>query len=263
MKMQIIIRIRQLYNKFVVIKKRIKLKQKLKRSNKKILKFKNLHYGERCFIIGNGPSLRIDDLEKIKDEYSFASHRIYKLFDQTQWHPTYYCAQDLRLIDSSHDEIDAMQISNKFIAYCQERELDYFDNAIFVRLLIEDFYPNLPNFSQNPIKGIYEGFTVTYMCLQLAFYMGFSEIYLLGMDHQYSIERFVDGQIVINNGIQDHFDANDKVTNYPQPEKSTLSYQAAKKNCDMNNIKIFNATRGGKLEVFPRINFDTLFTKDD
>ena len=37
---------------------------------------KGIHIGKRCFIIGNGPSLRVEDLEKIKDEYTFAANRM-------------------------------------------------------------------------------------------------------------------------------------------------------------------------------------------
>ena len=45
----------------------------------------------------------------------------------------------------------------------------------------------------------------------------------------------------------------------PEVDKSTLTFLAAKRNADENGFKIYNATRGGKLEVFERVDFDTLF----
>ena len=82
--------------------------------------------------------------------------------------------------------------------------------------------------------------------------MGFKEIYLLGIDHNYSIELDENGNLYKNNGVRDHFSDNDKTENVPQTFKSTLAYKAAKEYADRNGIKIYNATRGGKLEVFER-----------
>ncbi len=60
----------------------------------KLKGYKNIHSGERCFVIGNGPSLTPEDLDKLKNEYSFASNHIYKIFDRTNWRPTYYVSVD-------------------------------------------------------------------------------------------------------------------------------------------------------------------------
>ena len=97
------------------------------------------------------------------------------------------------------------------------------------------------------------------MCLQFAVYMGFSEIYLLGVDHQYSIEMNPDGTMKKTEGVQDHFANDDICTNVPQTYKSTLSYYAARKYADLHGVKIYNATRGGKLNAFERVDFDKLF----
>ena len=124
--------------------------------------------------------------------------------------------------------------------------------------MTDDFYPQLPNFSDDPIKGVYEGLTVTYMCLQLAVYMGFKNIYLLGIDHNYSVEREVDGRVISHPSVVNHFYSTDTMENIPQPAKTTLAYQAARNYCENHGISIFNATRGGKLEVFQRVDFDTV-----
>lgn len=53
-------------------------------------KFKNIHKGQRCFIIGTGPSLTVEDLELLKDEICFGSNRIFEIYPRTSWRPTYY-----------------------------------------------------------------------------------------------------------------------------------------------------------------------------
>ena len=91
--------------------------------------------------------------------------------------------------------------------------------------------------------------------------MGFSKIYLIGVDHKYSIEVTPDGHIKRNAGVEDYFDKkqNGCFANPPQTYRSTMAYQAARKYADDHGIKIYNATRGGELEVFERVDFDSLF----
>lgn len=234
----------------------------LSKSVSSIKKIKNAYEGRRCFIIGNGPSLKTSDLEKLRNDICFASHGIYEIYDKTIWRPTYYCAQDLQLIRKRRKKINKQIESKKIIAIAQEHIYPQLTNAIFIKKIWKDFGTNLPAFSDNAQMGIYEGFTVTYMCLQLAVYMGFKEIILLGIDHNYSTMIDPEGNLVKQKGIADHFSKNDKITNLPRLNISTLAYQAAKKYADLHGIKIYNATRGGKLEVFERVNFDELFNSN-
>lgn len=229
----------------------------------KIEKFKNKYKGKRCFIIGNGPSLRVSDLEILKqnNELCFGTHRIYEIFDQTEWRPTFYCAQDQKLILNSYDDINNIKNKNKFIGIVDAKIRKLINKSIFVNLKDERFYPNPPKFSKDIAKnGVYEGYTVTYMCLQIAVYMGFKEIYLLGMDHRYAVTMNEKGEIENHKGVQDHFSSKDKIESIPEIFRSTLAYETAKKYADEHGIKILNLTRGGYLEVFARMDFDELFT---
>ena len=67
---------------------------------KKLSQFRNIHSGKRCFLIGNGPSLRASDLDTLHraGEITFAFNRIYNIFDQTEWRPTYYISQDEKML---------------------------------------------------------------------------------------------------------------------------------------------------------------------
>jgi hypothetical protein len=230
--------------------------------NKKLKSFRNIHKGKRCFIIGNGPSLKMEDLDKLKNEYTFAANKIYVAFEKTDWRPTYYCIQDFRLIILEFESIkQKVEAKFKFIAgnplIKNKKSNIYLNNWIYFFLDISRFYPRHPHFSEDISKRIFEGFTVTYANIQLAVYMGFKEIYLLGIDHKY----------FMNSGSKNYFSdkymANQefgKEVNLPHLEYSTLAYEAARQYAEHNAIKIYNATRGGELEVFQRVNFDTIIS---
>lgn len=232
--------------------KRFLFMRKIEKSKDSISQFKNKYKGERCFVIGNGPSLTVNDLEKLKGEKTFASHGIYYIYDKTDWRPTFYCAQDAKFIREKYDVIkNSCSESINFFGV-----VSYIDNypkfakeSFLVNLIIEDFVDNGPKFSEDLSIGAYEGLTVTYLNIQLAVYMGFKEIYLLGVDHFYSGDE------------NDHFSKRDICTNKPQTEKSTYSYRAANKYANENGIKIYNATRGGHLEEFERVNFDEIIRR--
>ena len=98
--------------------------------------------------------------------------------------------------------------------------------------------------------------------MQLAAYMGFSEIYLLGVDHNYSIEIDSDGNIIKNDeSVKNYFDEA-KVSindiNLPKVVEMTRAYLSAERYSRDHGFRIFNATRGGKLEMFERVNFDVI-----
>lgn len=234
-----------------------------KENKKNIQLLKNSKAGKRCFIIGNGPSLTIEDLEKIKNEDSFAVNRIYKIFDKTSWRPTFYCSQDTKVLEEIILDIDKLfDCTEKVFLNGSVDTSKYYkkSNLINLFLITFDYENELPKFSFNVKRGVYEGFTVAYECIQLAVYMGYSEIYLIGTDHNYSETVRLDGSIEKNENVVNYMPGLEGKTWFlPKLDKTTLAYKKAKEVCDKKGIVIKNATRGGKLEVFERIEFDNLF----
>lgn len=234
----------------------------LSRNGKYIKKLKNLHLNKRCFIIGNGPSLLPEDLNKLKNEITFAFNRIYYIFDKTEWRPTYYCSEDDKTIIKSNEEINNLKIENKFfpVNFPWDYKINFKDANYYIFKLGDRNVE--PNFSEDIVKGIYWGNTVAYTAIQMAVYMGIKEIYLLGVDHNFSKLINDKGKIVIDETAKDYFTEeynSDKEDLYiPNIEVSTRAFTAAKKYADDHNIKILNATRGGKLEVFERVDFDKI-----
>lgn len=223
---------------------------------------------EECFIIGNGPSLTVDDLSRIKNKISFASNGIYKVFDLSDWRPTYYFIQDSIAVEQvfqNHqdiiDDVEAMFISMNFYNDFPDK----IKNSDKTRILYIRFKPpknGLYCFSDDVTKEVFEGLSVTYSMLQMALYMGFKRIYLLGVDHSFNLEIDRDGKIIKRSDNQiNHFYSELHKNEKGHPTKIdeiTKAYCSAEKYSKQKNAKIFNATRGGKLEVFERIDFDKL-----
>ncbi len=249
---------------------------------KKVQRFHNRYVGKRCFIIGNGPSLRIVDLEKLQKEYTFACNSIYALYKSTSWRPTFYCASDSVFCKNmmSQKENVKMLTSTCRAAFTsiikdgfQYRDDEEIQNLYYV-FIRREFEPEtkLPLFSDDCSKQIYDSGTVTYSMLQLAGYMGFKEIYLIGMDMSFSVERYKDGRVQINT-TDNHIKMIEKEEEKFKEDLKAIhgysyiadvdiqldGYKAAKKYAEENDIKIYNATRGGKLEIFERVEYDTLF----
>lgn len=236
--------------------------------DKKICSIHNIHAGEACFIIGNGPSLKIADLEQISklDIITFATNSIYKIFNQTDWRPTYYCAQDQQVIDKIGMDFDFVikDCKGMFIrrdVYNQlSKEVQQNKKLYLPRLVMHIRKDRYFDFSEDLSKFGADGCTITYLMMQIAYYMGFKTIYLIGIDHDFPFALDENDNIILNDSLQqDFFEKEEKNRINPaRPYEMTMAYKSAKKFFDNNGIKIFNATRGGKLEVFKRINLEQL-----
>lgn len=232
-----------------------------KKSNKKydnLRSLKNIHKGERCFIVCTGPSLSISDLEMLKNEYTFGVNNVFRLFDKTSWRPTYYGIIDPSVFEKLSDDPVFRELENVFIPDLFEKmykkisikqyrtfPMDYYE--LYWRKLV-----NKPvRFSDDISLLVYDIATVAYSLMQIAVYMGFEEIYLLGCDCDYSGEKqhFADYGIKVDDA-------------FTTENNLMVAFSAARKYADSHGIKIFNATRGGKLEIFERVDFDSLFDKN-
>lgn len=237
----------------------------LHKNEKKLQALHNRYLGERCFIIGNGPSLTWGDLDKLLPEYSFASNKIYLSYEFTQFRPSFYIVIDSYVFDNNQEEIEQIDSLKLFPSFFEEKVRG--TNAIFFRT----GGPNLGGFGAEPVFGkhFYGGYSVIFAQLQLAWYMGFRKLYLIGMDHTWQLpageEPERDGyyQVLVGGGEVNHFHPGyrkpgEKWT-LPQPKEQEIAYRHARSYIEAHGGTIQNATRGGKLEVFDRVDFDSLF----
>lgn len=222
----------------------------------KIRKMKDIYNGRRCFLIGNGPSLSEKDLEVLKDndEISFACNQIFKIFNKTNWRPSFYVIVDRCTFEECKNYIP--NNSKAFIRNFMNKDIDSIENIFWYNGYLQNIEDVEPEFSTDISKGTYSGRTVMYDMIQIAVYMGFKEIYLIGVDFSWG----EDGRNA--HFCSDYMETKDFLEEMSYNKKANgLAYIAAKKYADANEIKIYNATRGGHLEVFQRISFDTIFSK--
>ena len=229
------------------------------RYKKEFRSLKDIHKGKRCFIIGNGPSLTASDLNMLKNEFTFAANRIFYMFDKTEWRPTYYCSQDMVVIDDIKERLsDVLPECEKMflIRKCYNlvpEDVRKSKKALFYCVRYKTSHGNL-KFCDDISYHISGGSTITYAALQIAVYMGFKDIYLIGVDNNYASSSFKDngiGEQGVKSSYFEGMPTNIKMTK-PNPDVSTFSFMTAKEYADSHGINIYNATRGGKLEVFPR-----------
>lgn len=230
--------------------------------------YRNKHKGETCFIIGNGPSLSAKDLEILhrNNVITFGTNRVFHIFNDTAWRPTYYMSEDMTILRSIQEEIAQIPCKARFIPINLKWDEGVdISGASYFYLDYQSALTETNGLSLDVAKAIRCRGTVTTSCIQLALYMGFTEIYLIGVDHNYS--RYIDsnGNVVEDPSVKDYFS-----TSYDTDFKdvigrnlgdSTLAYISVEElSKTLGTFRVYNATRGGKLEVFQRVDFDSIFT---
>lgn len=228
---------------------------------------KNLHLGKRGFLIGNGPSLRYDDLEKLKNEITIASNKIYLAFDNTQWRPNYYTVADPLVWEKIHNEIPELLKIVHLPSYIQQLscKCDVYQWKCFEKYSGDgNKKSDPPDFSNNISEGLFGSCTITFDNLQFAAHLGLSPIYLIGCDHFYSGEQNVtrDKPVEVKDQIN-HFHkkyrTKGELVNPAPIDVMERGYSEARKFSDQKKIPILNATRGGHLDIFHRVDFESLF----
>lgn len=221
---------------------------------KKIKSYKNKHKGQTGFLIANGPSLNKIDLDLLKKYPTIGMNRIYL----KNFSPTYYVVEDHLLAEDNAREISTLEGSVMFIPkdlkYCVNNN----NNIIYINFVRR--YRSAPKFSEDFAKKCYWGCTVTFLGLQLAFFLGFKKLYIVGLDHNYTVSQGEESKNIVSESLDiNHFDPNyfgpGKRFHYPYLSLMERSYKIAKENFERSNKKIFNATVGTKLDVFDKINF--------
>jgi hypothetical protein len=227
-------------------------------SHRALLKFRDCHKGQRCFIIGNGPSLRQTDLSLLKSEVTFGLNRIYLLYPELGFKTTYLVSVNDLVLGQCSEEIKVLEMP-KFITW---RARSWFSNdprTIFV----DTDYTGLENFTGDASRRMFEGFTVTYVALQMAYYMGFQEVILVGVDHNFVSQGHANAAVVSNGDDPNHFspDYFGKGFKWQLPDLngSERAYHMAKTAYEAAGRRVLDATVGGRLSVFPKTAYDSLF----
>ncbi|MBN1230635.1 MAG: DUF115 domain-containing protein [Anaerolineales bacterium] len=229
-----------------------------RKSIRHLMEMKDIHKGERCVVIGNGPSLQKTDISRIKDEYTFGMNRIYLAFPDWGFQTSYLACVNSLVIEQVADDLLAQPMPKFFSWRSREWIHEPIENTIFLHSTYDGI-----KFSEDVRGRIWEGATVTYVCLQLAFHMGFDEVILIGVDHTFAAKGKANETVVSGGDDLSHFDPRYFGKGFrwqlPDLDMSEQSYLLAKYHYEKAGRKIYDATIGGQLTVFPKVDYSEVF----
>ena len=231
-------------------------------SQRKIAAYKDSHLGQRCFILGNGPSLRRTDLSLLRNEVTFGLNRIYLLFPELGFTTSFLVAVNDLVLEQCAPEIQSLHLP-RFLTWRSRR---FFKDDEQIVYLDTDF-TGPESFSTDASGRVFEGFTVTYVALQLAFYMGFEEVILIGVDHSFTTVGPANTTVVSPGDDPNHFSGAYFGKGFrwqlPDLDGSERAYRLAREAYQAAGRRVLDGTVGGKLTIFPRVEYTSLFGSQD
>ena len=220
-------------------------------SRKKLKALKNLHEGEKAVILCNGPSLLKSDISLLKNTFTFGLNKINLLFDKSDFRPSCIVSVNPHVLNQNKDFFNKTDIQLFLDSKCK-RFINSRKNTMFLHSNI------VPGFARDCSISIFQGYTVTYVALELAFHMGFKEIALIGCDHNFATQGIANKEVISGHTDPNHFDPNyfsgGVKWHLPDLLNSEVYYSLARDVYEQAGRKIYNATDGGKLEIYERIS---------
>lgn len=212
--------------------------------------YKSRHAGETCVVVGNGPSLKKTDTALLNHVPTFGMNRIYIGMEDLGFVPSYYVCVNAHVLDQCKSEIRTLGMP-RFLRATRTVKPPWPD-SVFLRT--GRVLRSEATFSSNPLNGTWEGATVTYVCLQLAYWMGFSKVILVGVDHSFSTSGPAHKLVTAEKPDENHFSSAyfDKGFKWQLPdlEQSELAYRMADWVFRQHGGEIVDCTVDGKCPVF-------------
>jgi hypothetical protein len=226
-------------------------------SIEKLAAFKDKHKGQRCFLIGNGPSLKQTDLSRLKGEFTLGQNKIYMAFPDWGFSTSYYLSVNDLVIEQCAQEIQDLNMP-RFIGWRARKWLKPQDNLFFIHTTYTG-----EKFAKDVRGRVWEGGTVTYTSLQVAYFLGFTEVVLVGVDHNYVTQGKPNATVVSEGDDPNHFHPGyfGKGFRWQLPDliQWEEAYRLARRTYEADGRKVIDATVGGKLTVFPKVDYNSLF----
>jgi len=217
---------------------------------------RNIHWGKRCFVLGNGPSLNRADLSLLRDEFVIATNRIYLHPASREWSRWYYCAVNPHVMEQFAADIAGLP-ALRFLAWEHRGLMPRRCEAVWLRTVHE------PRFSFDLTGSLWQGATVTYVSLQLAFHLGFTDVVLLGVDHHYDragqANKLVESAEADPDHFSDEYFGAGVRWQLPDLAQSEVAYRLARIAFEQEGRRVRDATPTGRLDVFPKVRLEDLF----
>ncbi|MBE0696776.1 MAG: DUF115 domain-containing protein [Anaerolineaceae bacterium] len=226
-------------------------------SIRRLAELQNIHHGKRCFIIGNGPSLKQTDLSRLKDEFTLGQNRIYLAFPDLGYSTNYYLSVNDLVVEQCAAEIQQLAMP-RFVSWRARKWLQPQENLFFIHTTYSG-----EKFARDIRERVWEGGTVTYTSLQVAYYLGFSQVILVGVDHNYVTQGKPNATVISQGDDPNHFHPGyfGKGFRWQLPDliQWENAYRLARRTYEADGRSVIDATIGGKLTVFEKVEYDSLF----
>ncbi len=227
------------------------------KERKRLRKMKGLWLGQKAVILCNGPSLNKVDFDVLTRVKTIGLNKVNLLFDRTDFRPDYIVAINRHVIEQNAEFYNLTEIP-LFLNEQYARKIQRSANRYFLHLT------SLKRFAKDVSMSIYSGHTVTFAALQLAYYMGFQEVALVGCDHNFTEKGPANKEVKARDIDESHFspDYFSKGVTWELPDliESEIGYLLALKAFEEEGRRIVNCTEGGKLEIFPRQRLNEFLT---
>jgi hypothetical protein len=227
----------------------------------RLARLRGAHAGQRAFLIGNGPSLRSMDLSRLRGEFTFGLNRIYLMFPSLGFETSCLVSVNDLVIEQSVREMQALSTA-RFFSWHSRRFIPPTVSTSDLPTFLYTTYES-PRFASDVRGRVWEGATVTYVALQLAFHMGFQQVILIGVDHNFAARGEANRTVVSEGRDPDHFSPDYFGRGFrwqlPDLETSELAYKMARQAYLHAGREVLDATVGGRLTVFPKVDYNSLF----
>lgn len=225
-------------------------------ARRKLRGIKDSHVGEKAVILCNGPSLNLVDFQllKTKGVYTFGLNKINLLFDRTDFRPKSIVCVNRLVVDQNIDFYNATDIP-LFVDSVARNKIVYRCNIFYLHSMHVK-----QEFATDVSVSICQGNTVTYVALQIAYHMGFSQVALVGCDHNFAVKGIPNTVALADGKDVNHFDERyfsaGAAWQLPDILSSEVHYELAKTVFEAQGRKLVNCTEGGKLEILPRMDIE-------
>jgi hypothetical protein len=217
--------------------------------------YENVHAGEDCFIIGNGPSLNKTNLTLLNDYHVFGLNKIHLIFEKHKLDLSYHVTVNRLVIEQIYNELENNVFQcPSFLSYMASKDYQYKNKNVHKVLTNAKW-----SFYHSILEPISEGFTVTYVAMQIAFFMGFKNVFLVGVDHNFQQKGNPNEQQTHQGDDVNHFHPDyfkGMQWHLADLEGNEASYALAKHQFHAEGREIYDATVDGKLNIFRKVSFD-------
>jgi hypothetical protein len=212
--------------------------------------FRNRHAGQSCFVVGNGPSLARTRLSALQGQWFFGMNRGYLAYSLGLPPMPYYVLGDQELYRSYAAEIRTERLGTRFYQNNVCRTREYLEHREPVVPYPFHYIPGMDEgfFAADPAHGLYRGFTVALAAVQLAYFMGFTSVYLLGCDMTYAQQ---DLHFYASGGFEES-----RRHNTIPMHRVFPSFATARGVFEREGRRLVNVTEGSALDVLPRDDFE-------